>query len=198
MRGLKDIQGHWAQGFIQALADSNVINGFPDGTFKPDAPVTRAQFAAIMNKAYSPAARKPAIEFSDVPTSYWAYQAIQTVAKGGFIAGYPNGTAAPLFKPEQKVQRVQIVVAIANGLQYGEGDKAAVSRLFTDASTIPSWAMIPVSGALGRKVIVNNPTVSQFAPNREATRAEVAAIIYQSLVDSGRQPAIQSRFIVLP
>jgi hypothetical protein len=90
------------------------------------------------------------------------------------------------------------VVAIANGLQYGDGDQAAISRLFTDASGIPSWALRPVSGAIGRKVIVNHPTLGQFAPNREATRAEVAAMIYQSLVDGGSQPPLSSRFIVMP
>lgn len=47
-----DIQGHWAQSFIQSLAARGVIRGFPDGTFRPDEPVTRAQFAAMIRQAF--------------------------------------------------------------------------------------------------------------------------------------------------
>jgi parallel beta-helix repeat protein len=188
----QDIQGHWAQAYIQALAARNVITGFPDGTFKPSDPVTRAQFATIIAKAFTPAPRRAATNFSDVAKSFWGYGAIQTAAQGGFMAGYPGGT----FSPEQKIPRVQVLVAIANGLEFGAGDVSGLSR-FQDATTIPSYASTAVAAALSRQVVVNYPTVTQLSPNREATRAEVAAFVYQALVNAGKAQAISSPYIVM-
>jgi parallel beta-helix repeat protein len=186
-----DVQGHWAQQYIQALAARNIITGFPDGTFKPNDPVTRVQFAAIVLKAFAPGAKKPATEFTDVNSKYWGYTAIQTAARGGFMAGYPGGT----FRPEQRIPKVQALVALANGLEYGAGD-TSVLKVYQDASTIPSYANGPLSAATQRQIVVNYPTVTQLNPNREATRAEVAAFIYQALVSSGKAQAIPSPYIV--
>lgn len=186
-----DVQGHWAQQYIQALAAQNIITGFPDGTFKPNDPVTRAQFAAIVLKAFSPAAKRPATTFTDVRSNYWGFTAIQSAARGGFMAGYPGGT----FRPEQRIPKVQALVALANGLEYGTGD-TSVLRVYQDAATIPSYANGPLSAATQRQIVVNYPTVTQLNPNREATRAEVAAFIYQALVSSGKAQAIPSPYVV--
>ncbi|MBD2326058.1 DUF1565 domain-containing protein [Alkalinema sp. FACHB-956] len=191
--GPTDIKGHWAEAFIKQLAAKNIIAGFPDGTFKPEAPVTRAQFAAIINKAFSPAPRRNAVEFSDVSTSFWGYSAIQTASKGGFMAGYPGG----LFKPEQRIPRVQVLVALANGLQYGEGNVSILAR-YQDGNTIPSYATKFVASATQRRIVVNHPNLNLLNPNREATRAEVAAFVYQALVNAGKAEAISSTFIVNP
>ncbi|KAM3091227.1 DUF1565 domain-containing protein [Phormidesmis sp. 146-35] len=188
----QDIQGHWAQAYIQALAARNVITGFPDGTFKPSDPVTRAQFATIIAKAFTPAPRRAATNFSDVAKSFWGFGAIQTASQSGFMAGYPGGT----FSPEQKIPRVQVLVAIANGLEFGAGDVSVLSK-FADATAIPSYASTAVAAALSRQVVVNYPTVGQLSPNREATRAEVAAFVYQALVNAGKAQAIPSPYIVL-
>jgi hypothetical protein len=62
-----DIQGNWAQSFIEALAARGVIRGFPDGTFRPDEPVTRAQFAAMIRQAFQRAPKRSGTQFVDVP-----------------------------------------------------------------------------------------------------------------------------------
>jgi parallel beta-helix repeat protein len=186
-----DVQGHWAQGYIQALAARNIITGFPDGTFKPNEPVTRAQFAAIILKAFAPAETKPGRTFSDVRSNYWAATAIQTSVRGGFMTGYPEGT----FQPEQRIPRVQTLVALVNGLGFPYGDAAANSR-YQDAAAIPSWAAGQVAAATGRRMVVNYPSVGQLNPGREATRAEVAAFVYQALVSAGKADAIASPYIV--
>ncbi len=189
----KDVKGHWAQAYIEALAKQKVITGFPDGTFKPEEPVTRAQFAVIISKAFTPAPRRAGIEFSDVAKSYWGYEAIQSVVKGGFMAGYPEGT----FRTEQKIPRVQSLVAIANGLNFPAGNVALLTK-YQDVKDIPAYANDAVAAATQRQVVVNYPTVTQLAPNREATRAEVAAFVYQALVDAGRAPVIASPYVVTP
>ncbi|MCU0551591.1 MAG: DUF1565 domain-containing protein [Leptolyngbya sp. Prado105] len=187
-----DVQGHWAQQYIQALAGQNIITGFPDGTFKPNDPVTRAQFAAIVLKAFAPAAKNPAVNFSDVPSRYWGFAAIQSASRGGFMAGFPGGT----FRPEQRIPKVQALVALSNGLEYGAGDSTVLSR-FQDAASIPNWAAGPIAAATQRQIVVNYPVVSQLNPGRDATRAEVAAFIYQALVSAGKAQAIPSPYVVV-
>ena len=88
--GFPDTQGHWAEDYIAALAAEEIIGGFPDGTYRPNDPVTRAQFAAIVTKAFAPPAERPAISFRDVSRSFWGYGAIQTAYQGAFVAGYPG------------------------------------------------------------------------------------------------------------
>lgn len=186
-----DIQGHWAQQYIQALASQAIITGFPDGTFKPNDPVTRAQFATIVSKAFNPAPRNPAVNFTDVRSNFWGFGAIQTASRAGFMAGFPGGA----FRPDQRIPKVQALVALSNGLQYGAGDPSLLSR-FQDAASIPSWAASPIAAATQRQIVVNYPTVGQLNPNREATRAEVAAFIYQALVAQGKAQAIPSPYVV--
>lgn len=79
-----DLQGNWAESFIQALTARNIIQGFPDGSFRPDEPVTRAQFAAIIRKAFQKNPTQEVIEFVDVPAYYWAREAIQSAYQMDF------------------------------------------------------------------------------------------------------------------
>lgn len=186
-----DVQGYWAQPYIEALATKNIIAGFPDGTFRPNEPVTRAQFATIISKAFSPTLQREAVDFKDVSRNFWAYQAIQTASRGGFVAGYPGGE----FQPQQQIPRVQVLVSLANGLKLSSDNPSALS-IYADASQIPSYATGPVAAATARQLVVNYPTPSQLNPNRPATRAEVAAFVYQALVNAGRAEAIPSPYLV--
>lgn len=188
---LRDIQGLWAQPYIQALAAQNIIAGFPDGTFRPNEPVTRAQFAAIVSKAFSPKPQRQAVDFKDVSRNFWGYQAIQTAYRGGFVAGYPGG----LFQPQQQIPRVQALVSLANGLNLSTKNPNAIS-VYTDAAQIPNYASGPVAAATQQNLVVNYPTPNQLNPNREATRAEVAAFVYQALVNAGRVKPIASPYLV--
>ena len=188
---LRDIKGLWAQPYIEALASQKIIAGFPDGTFRPDEPVTRAQFATIVSKAFAPQSQRQAVNFKDVSPKFWANQAIQTAYRGGFVAGYPGG----LFQPEQAIPRVQALVSLANGLKLSANNPKAIS-VYTDAAQIPEYATGAVAAATQRQLVVNYPTPSQLNPNREATRAEIAAFVYQALVNSGRVKPIPSPYLV--
>ncbi|PIG94260.1 endo-1,4-beta-xylanase [Gloeocapsopsis sp. IPPAS B-1203] len=187
-----DIAGHWAQGYIRALADKNIISGFPDGTFKPNAPVTRAEFAAIVTKAFPKASQNnPSIEFGDIPQSFWGYSAIQTAVRRGFLVGYPGR----IFQPSQQIPRVQVVVALASGLNLSSNNTNVLS-FYQDAAQIPNYATNKVAAATQRRMVVNYPTARQLNPNRNATRAEVAAFVYQALVDAGQAQPINSPYLV--
>lgn len=185
---LNDIQGHWAESFITPLAERDIIRGFPDGTFRPEEPVTRAQFAAIIRKAFSGNVVRNPIQFSDVPVRYWAYDAIQEASQTGFLQGYPNNT----FNPEQNIPRVQVMVSLSNGLNLPASAPASsvLTTYFQDASQIPSYALSSVAAATENQLVVNYPDVNRLRPNENATRAETAALIYQALAQAGLVPQV--------
>lgn len=185
-----DIQGNWAQSLIEALAARDIIQGFPDGTFRPDEPVTRAQFAAMISKAFQKNPNREAIAFADVPAYYWASEAIQEAYQTGFLAGYPNN----VFLPNQNIPRVQVLVSLANGLDLSATTDAAavLDRSFQDAAQIPEFARTPVAAATANRLVVNYPNVALLDPNRVATRADVAAFIYQALASTGQVPQLSA------
>lgn len=198
-RTFPDIQGNWAQSFIEALAARNIIVGFPDGTFRPDEPVTRAQFAAMIRRAFSKQPIRQAVDFVDVPPNYWGYTAIQEAYQTGFLEGYPN----QIFIPNQNIPRVQVLVSLVSGLELTSTADAVtvVNTYFQDAAQVPGYAVNSLAAATENQIVVNYPNVALLNPNQIATRADVAAFIYQALVRAGQLPPIgptdiASRYIV--
>jgi parallel beta-helix repeat protein len=188
-----DVQGHWAQPYIEAMAALDVIRGFPDGTYRPNDLVTRAQFAAIINKAFNPTPKRPVTQFSDIQAGFWGQQAIDVAYRGGFMTGLPGG----VFRPDERIPKVQVLVSLASGLGLTTDDPTVLSR-YQDASDIPTWATDAVAAATQNNIVINYPSVTQLGPFREATRAEVAALVYQALVQAGKAEAIESPYVVTP
>jgi hypothetical protein len=185
--------GYWAEGFIQELSRRNVISGFPDGSFRPNDPVTRAQFAAMVRKAFSRSQIRQSAGFVDVPSNYWANAAIQDAYATGFLSGYPGN----VFRPEEYIPRAQVLVSLANGLGYTPSNTSGSAlQVYRDAGSIPNWAAGSIAAATEKRIVVNYPNVDTLNPNRSATRAEVAAFIYQALVSAGQTASIASPYIV--
>ncbi len=194
---LTDVQNNWAQSFIEALYSQQIIKGYPDGTFRPDAPVTRAEFAAMINKAFPKAAVRPGINFNDVPSNFWGYNAIESAYASGFLQGFADGS----FMPNQNIPRVQALVSLTTGLQLTPTNTSILNTTFSDAADIPSYAVNQIAASTENRLVVNYPNVALLNPNQAATRAEVAAFIYQGLVKVGKVPAlattdVASRYIV--
>ncbi|OUL17503.1 S-layer protein [Nostoc sp. RF31YmG] len=184
---------YWAAQFIQQLSQRGVIAGFPDGSFRPEEAVTRAQFAAMVNKAFQKSPQRQAINFTDVPSNYWAYSAIQQAYTIGFLAGYPGNR----FEPNQVIPRQQVLVSLANGLEYSPNSTVeSTLQYFSDASNIADYARSPIAAATEKQIVVNYPNVKFLNPTATATRAQVAAFIYQALVSSNQASAINSPYIV--
>jgi hypothetical protein len=188
-----DLGGHWAVAFVEALVNKGLISGFPDGTFAPNAPITRAQYAAIIAKTFPPPNGSKVSNFTDVKSDYWAASAILRAANMGFISGFPDGT----FRPEQNLTKIQAIVSIVNGLKWSGGN-SNVLTVYRDRTQIPSYATNAVAVATQKLLVVNYPQVQQLEPLRDITRSEVAAIIYQALVAIGQEKAIPSPYIVSP
>jgi parallel beta-helix repeat protein len=190
----KDVSAnYWAQTFIQELASRNIIKGFPDGSFRPNDPVTRAQFAALLSQAMNKQTVRSSATFTDVSSTNWAATAIQKAYTTGFMSGY----SATTFRPNENISRVQILVSLANGLGYAPTKPANTTlQLYSDATTVPAYARNSVAAATENRMVVNYPNLKLLNPNQPATRAEVAAFIYQALVRSGQIKAIPSPYIV--
>ncbi|MBD1850264.1 S-layer homology domain-containing protein [Leptolyngbya sp. FACHB-711] len=184
---------YWARPFIRELANRGILSGFPDGTFRPNDPVTRAQFAAMVRQAFRRSPVREAASFMDVPSDYWASAAIRDAYTTGFLSGYPGN----IFRPDEFIPRAQVLVSLSNGLGYNAANAVDNTlRTYNDAGSIPDWAKNSIAAATEKKIVVNYPDVRALNPNRSATRAEVAAFIYQALVSSGQVSAIQSPYVV--
>lgn len=184
---------YWASPFIQELAQRGIIAGFPDGRFGPEEPVTRAQFAAMINKAFQKSQVRQSIRFADVPSNFWASRAIQTAYTTGFMSGYPNS----IFQPNQAIPREQVLVSLANGLEYNApSNVSSVLNYYDDSSNISGFARSPIAAATINNMVVNYPTLKNLNPRSVATRAQVAAFIYQALVSTNQASAINSPYIV--
>lgn len=189
----RDLQGHWAQPCIQDLAERRVINGYPDGTVRPNGLVTRAEFATMVDAAFSPDPRRSAIQFADVPSNHWAAKAIRSAFQSDFMSGYPGNR----FVPNQNIPRAQVLVAIASGLQVAPQAVAEneLETWFDDASLIPEYARPGVTAALENKLIVNYPNVRRLDPNRPATRAEVATAICQAYSAETQVSLVSAQYV---
>ena len=185
--------GYWAKNYIAQLAQRNIVAGFSDGSFRPQQPVTRSQYAAMVGKAFPITPKRGAIQFTDVPEYWWASTAIQQAYTTGFLTGYPGNR----FQPNRNIPREQVLVALANGLNYSvSGSTAETLQYYSDANAISGYARASIAAATQQKIVVNYPNVKFLNPTRTATRADVAAFIYQALVNSRQAAAINSPYVV--
>lgn len=184
---------YWAASQINLLSEQGVIVGYPDGTFKPDANVTRAEFAAMAIRALGQQHTKIAqpITYADVDENYWAYQDIQKAVYFDLIS---NSKENDLFRPEDSVSRAESLSVAVNALttETISPDKAkeVLERRYIDANTIPEWFLIPAGKAEILGMIVVSPSAKKAAleADRPATRAEVAAILFKMMEQAKLNP----------
>lgn len=186
---------HWAHSTIQALSAQGLVNGRPNNRFAPDHSITRAELASQIIAVFQLPITQKIPAFDDVPANHWASNAIQKAAQMGFFQGNPEN----LFEPDQVVTRAQVLSAITSGLDLPTGNihQGALTR-FKDAPSIPSWAVASVGAASQKGLVVNYPNPRLLEPNREATRAEVAAIMHQALAYLGFMRNLPSAYTVAP
>ncbi len=186
----------WAKPFVDKLSSRKIIEGYENNTYRPQQPVTRAEFAAIIDKGFETDLTNSKRDFADVPAGFWARKQINDAVDKKFMKGYK----ANVFRPEQKIPRVQVIAALVSGLDKtlrtppASPDK--VLSVYKDADQIPAWARENVAIATANGLVVNHPDRSFFRPNEEATRAEVATMVYQALVKIGKVEPIESQYIV--
>jgi hypothetical protein len=174
----QDLQGNWASNAIQDLSNQNIITGYPDGSFRPNGSITRAEFSAVMVKALGlNSSANGAQTFNDVPSNNWAYPAIETVRSAGLVSGYPGG----LFAPSRNLTRAEAIAIMSNASRMPVPNDAIVNQIlsgYRDSSAIPSWARTGVAAAIQSGIYASNPNSGNaINPTEPATRADVAAMV---------------------
>ncbi len=196
-KDFKDVDNDsWAKPFIDTLSSRNFIKGYENDTFRPENPVTRAEFAAIIDEAFKTDLTNSNRTFADVPNDFWAQTQIKNAVDKKFMKGYDANT----FRPEQRIPRVQVIAALVSGLdktlRTPPGSPDNVLNIYKDADQIPAWAREQVAIATANGLIVNYPERNLFKPNQEATREEVAAMIHQALVKMDKVEPIKSQYVI--
>jgi hypothetical protein len=175
-------KNYWAREYISELAAMEVIGGFPDDSFRPNAPVTRAELAALLQKVFIKSKVREAINFKDVPKRYWAYDAIREAYEIGFFTILNSKN----FNPTQKLNRLDVLITLAKGLNYKfTGSTENILSVYSDASSIRSEHRNFIAALTENGVITNYPNKKLLNPKKVATRAEVCALLYRAMVSAG-------------
>ena len=194
-----DVKNHWARKFIEALATRRILNGYPDGSFRPNHSVTRAEFAAIITSTFHQIPKKREyIPFVDVPANHWAFSAIQKSYETVFITGFPNR----LFRPKNRITRANALVSIISGLGFTSSvDSDLLNRLpefYRDYNQIPDYAKIAMAISTKAGLVASYPDNKLLNPTLAATRADIAVFVYQALVHLEQAEKIESKYLISP
>ena len=134
----------WYNTAVSTLSSMGIITGYPDGTFRPNAAITRAEFAAIAAR-FDNDGDKTAAKFSDIAT-HWAKDEISIAYNNGWINGYPNGT----FGPQRDITRAEtmtLVNRVLNRQPETEDDLLPNMTVWTDNANPNAWYYLAVQEA---------------------------------------------------
>ncbi|MCT6924174.1 S-layer homology domain-containing protein [Metasolibacillus sp.] len=164
---LSDVGQHWAKEMIEELATRGIIQGYEDGSFRPNTPISRMHVAVLLTRAFSLETVRTAEDFSDVPKNHPYYKAIATLQQAGIVDG-SNGA----FLPAENMTRAQlakVLVGVLGLTPEGTSSFADVDSKHWSAGYI---AVLEREGiALGDK--------GNFHPNEPVTRAQFVAFLYR-------------------
>ncbi|MDR3149445.1 MAG: S-layer homology domain-containing protein, partial [Oscillospiraceae bacterium] len=129
----------WYVQQVNYLTKIGVLTGYPDGTFQPNAKITRAELATILSRFAAYTGEDVSNPFSDV-ADHWAYKNIMTAVKNGWINGYPDGT----FRPQQNITRAETMVMINRALGRNPSDNSVLklvdpAKVYNDISGHWAW-----------------------------------------------------------
>lgn len=165
-----DLAGHWAESNVKYVYDNALMNGYSDGTFKPDASITRAEFSAVMARFLKLDDKASAAEkFGDVK-GHWAIGYIGALADKGIVGGVTENS----FAPDDNITREQMAAILSRAFDL----KETSPEVFADNGEISDWARDYVY-ACRKAGYMNGDAVNNFSPIDNASRAEVATVIYR-------------------
>ncbi|WP_189011166.1 S-layer homology domain-containing protein [Paenibacillus marchantiophytorum] len=144
---------------------SGFVFGYPDGTFKPENAISRAEMAALLSRVYE-GPKGTGTVYSDMKQDHWANEYIADAARTGLMRGYPDGT----FRPSQSITRAEMASIIA--VWKGLNETAAASA----SDTQGHWGVQTIARVMAAGVMNGYPDRT-FQPDRELSRAEAVTII---------------------
>ncbi len=191
------VPSYWAYPFVKQMSDQALVPELAKNQdFEPDTLITRAGMATLVSEAFD---KQPEIKsvkkFTDVTNNNAIAKNIDKAVSTGFMQGYSDNE----FRPGENIPRYQVLVTLATGLGLKPSkDADQILQQFGDSSKIPDWAKQQVAAATEAGLVVNPPDAGTNAliPEKPATRGEVAAMIHQALVKTGKLQPLESEYII--
>lgn len=179
-----DIEGHWAQTQITDWLSKGLCTGYPDGTFRPDNGITRAEFITLINKAFG-FDGDGQVDLADVSRTDWFCGQVAAALGAGYITGYEDNT----MRPGKEIERQEVAVILARLLGLGP-DAAGSLPEFADEAGMAGWSRDAIQAVVQNGLMKGYPD-GNFRPQDPITRAEALvclerALNFEPLVPEGK------------
>jgi hypothetical protein len=184
--GFSDVsEDHWAYEAITWLSQQGILTGYPDGTFRPNDPIKRADTAILLTRVFGTDTIKPPTpSFTDVPTLHYAYPHIEVIKLTKLM---DDTSLNRRFRPDDSLTRIEFVpISVrALGMKFfsemiSERDISDTLNRYIDRSIFPTWSRAYLAICV-RAGIMNGFPDRTFRPSSVLRRAEMAHILYQML-----------------
>ncbi len=193
---LLDAKNHWAEADINLLHVRGVVEAYPDGTYRPDEPISRAEVTKLIASAFdfpevtalddSPITFPKT--FDDVRSGHWVQPYLHSIVQSGVIQGYPDG----YFAPERAVSRAELAQLLFGFMGSKVEDQNQSETRFADEQKIPDWAEKAVKWAASSGILRGFPD-GTFRPDESTTRAEAASLLRRAMELRGALFSLQGR-----
>jgi hypothetical protein len=172
---------HWAYNYIAEMVNRKVISGYPDGKFRPNNTITRAEFAKIMITASGITPKKVNYSsFSDIPATNWASPFVESVKD--YMTGYRTADGKYIFNPSSPATREDVAVALVKLKGYDANrlpDQSTIETMFSDYAGISQSAKSYVALAV-ENGLVSGFQDETFRPQATITRAEATVMLWRA------------------
>ena len=170
-----DYDNHWAKEAITKWSEKEVLEGYEDGTFKPNNKVTRGELAAIIVRVFGLTDTSAAEKYTAVEATKWYASDIAKVSSAGIMNDYEDGT----FKPNQEATREEAAYAIAKAYKVAAKE---TNVTFKDQAQISDWAEAEIASLVAGGYLNGNPD-GTFRPTASLTRAEAVTMVDKITAD---------------
>ncbi|HOB81827.1 MAG TPA: S-layer homology domain-containing protein, partial [Peptococcaceae bacterium] len=175
-----DIEGHWAEKVIRDWQARQLVAGYPNGFLRPDNPITRAEFIALVNRVFG-YQEVGAFSFNDVASTDWFAGEIAKAAAVGYIGGYPDGSV----KPNNPITRQEVAAVLARILlssgEIDNDEQEYIQVKFLDNVQFPDWSRSSIMAAAANGYMSGYPD-GTFRPAVFITRAEAISTLDRAMI----------------
>ncbi|MFC7680400.1 carbohydrate binding domain-containing protein [Paenibacillus sp. GCM10028914] len=179
----KDLSGHWSKSAVMHMQDMYLLQGYADGTFKPNQAISRAEFVLILDRVFGFAGGAVSSSFADIDASDWYYDAMTRANGSGII----QGTAPGHLSPKQPITRQDAAVMVDRAFQLSTGTEEAHELLkFDDANEVSGYAEKAITYLASENIV--NGYKDELNPKAAITRAETAKLLSSMIADVKSSP----------
>ena len=165
-----DLKGHWAEMTINEFKSAGYVNGNPDGTFKPNDAITRAEFVTMLNN-YFGLTKGSGKTFTDT-VNHWANKEIDIAVSNGVC----NGTTATTFSPNAPITREQAAVMLANYMGINDTNLDKINA-YSDSASISSWSKSSLEAMIEKGYLYGYTDNNTLKPKNNMSRAEAVVTL---------------------